>query len=151
MLRKTIVRVVKSKINEGVASILKELDLNLRIKPRFEYSFEALVKSFILKETKQIKSNRALANYIRNRQEDAISLGFLKDGNNNIKTPNRRTFDYFIRNHLDVPTKEVIEFVSTTIRETAEKFGLELKIDNAERNSNKSIILTNYQYQKNKD
>ena len=148
MSRKSIVRVIKSKVNEGVVPLLKELDLNLGIKHRFEYSFEAFVKALILKEVKQIKSNRALANYIRNRQEDALSLGFLKDGNNNIKTPDRRTFDYFIRNHLDVQTKELVELVSTTIRETTEKFELELDISNTERKSNKPILPTNYQYQK---
>ena len=148
MSRKSIVHIIKNNINYGVVSILKELDLNLRIKPRFEYSFEAIIKALILKEIKRIKSNRALANYIRNRQEDALSLGFLKDGNNNIKTPDRRTFDYFIRNHLDAQTKELVELVSTTIRETAEKFGLTLDIDNTERKLDKSILPTNYQYQK---
>lgn len=147
MQRKAIVDSVKANNDKGIAHILRELDLNLVIKPRFEYDFEALVKALVLKEAKRIKSNRALANYLRNRPEDATALGFLRDENNSVRTPDRRTFDYFIRNHLDEHTKELIGLVSKTIRETSEKFELRLDIE-TERKISKSISSTNYQYQK---
>ena len=148
MLSKSIISTIKTKSNDGIISILKGINLNLVIKPRFEYSFEALVKALILKEIRQIKSHRALANYLRNRFDEALAAGFDKNEDNAVKTPDRRTFDYFVRNHLDENTRKLIESISKTIRDAVEKFELGVDTNETERIDKKPMARINYQYQK---
>ncbi len=82
---------------------------------------------------KGIQSQTKLANYLKTHEKDAINIGFFRDKNNKIKTPDQRTFSYFIKNHLDEEKKQIIEFVSDKIEKIAEKFNIILDIEAFEK------------------
>ncbi len=111
-----------------ISDILNEIDFSFSFNPKFEYSITSIVKSLILMRLKGIQSQTKLANYLKTHEKDAINIGFFRDKNNKIKTPDQRTFSYFIKNHLDEEKKQIIEFVSDKIEKIAEKFNIILDI-----------------------
>jgi len=116
-----------------VSSILSSIDFNFSFDPRFEFSSASMVKSLIFARLKGIISQAKLANYLKTHAEDSLNLGFFKDRNNRVKTPDQRTFSYFTKNHLDEEKKQVIEFVASKIEKIADKFNIVLNIEAFEK------------------
>lgn len=119
--------------NQSASEILSELNFNFSFNPKFEFSTTSIVKSLILIRLKGIKSQAKLARYLKTHEKEALNLGFFRDENNNIKTPNQRTFSYFIKNHLDEEKKEIIDFVANRIEKIADKFNIILDIETFEK------------------
>ena len=78
---------------------------------------------------KGIKSQIKLAKYLKTHEEDSLNLGFFKNEDNELQTPNQRTFSYFIKNHLDKEKKQIIEFAVSKIERIADKFNIVLDIE----------------------
>lgn len=129
-----------------VNRIISESDLNLPIKRRFEYDFSALVKAVILKNVLGIKSNRKLAVYLRGHPVESEACGFYRDVNNDIKTPDRRTIDYFVNRHLDEDLRRLIYTTCKKIKKQLDTF--ELAREPCRPEKPKAITPTNFQYQK---
>ena len=99
----------------GASDILSEINIDSTFNPRFEFPSSSIIKSLILMRLKGIKSQSKLAEYLETHENDAIKLGFFRDRNNKVKTPDQRTFSYFIKNHMDDNRNQLIDFVSRTI------------------------------------
>lgn len=80
-------------------------------------------------QLKGLKSQSELVRYLKAHETDSLKLGFFKDENNKLKTPDQRTFSYFIKNHLDEEKKQIIEFVVSKIEKIADKFNIVLDIE----------------------
>jgi len=116
-----------------ISDILSGIDFSFSFNPKFEFSTTSMIKSLILMRLKGIQSQTKLAGYLKMHEKDAINLGFFKDENNKIKTPDQRTFSYFIKNHLDEEKKQLIEFVTRKIEKITEKFNIVLDIEMFEK------------------
>jgi putative transposase len=119
-----------------ISDILSEIDFSFSFNPKFEFSTTSMVKSLILMRLslilmrlKGIISQTKLSEYLKRNEKDALNLGFFRDKNNKIKTPDQRTFSYFIRHHLDEGKKQIIDFVTKKIEKIADKFNIVLDIE----------------------
>lgn len=119
--------------NHSISDILNGLNFSFSFNPKFEFSTTSMVKSLILTRLKGIKSQTKLAEYLKTHEKEALNLGFFKDGYNKTKTPNQRTFSYFIKNHLDEEKRQIIEFVVRRIEKIADKFNIILDIETFEK------------------
>ena len=108
--------------------ILKELDFGAVYCIRRMFSKDSMLKAYLLFKLKKIKSYRALINYLHNRPEEALSLGFDKDINGSVKLPTHQNFSHFVRS-LSSEDLELADFVIKTIEETADHLGIELDIE----------------------
>jgi putative transposase len=109
-----------------IADILRELDFSMPLDTRFNYSVTALLKALVLKRLKEIRSQSELARHLKSHEQDSLKLGFFRDRNNRLETPDQRTFSYFIKNHMDNDKRELVEFVVKKIEAIADKFGIVL-------------------------
>ncbi len=116
-----------------ISSILNHLDFNFSFNPKFEYSLTSIVKAIILMRLKGIKSQSKLSEYLQNHKDETLGLGFFKDENNNVRTPDQRTFSYFIKNHLDEEKTRIMDFVVKKIESIADKFNIILDIETFEK------------------
>jgi Lhr-like helicase len=109
-----------------------------------------MFKVLLFGELKGLKSDRAIIWYFHDNPADALSLGFDKDVNNNVRIPSRRAVAYFRFRLLTQENKELLEQTLKLIKETSEKFNLELDITPA---ISKSVEVkeSNFQYQKEKN
>jgi len=107
-----------------ISDILSEIDFSSSFNPRFEFSVTSMIKSLILMRLKGIQSQTKLAAYLKTHEKDSINIGFFRDENNKVKTPNQRTLSYFIKNHLDEEKKQIIEFMASRIEKIADKFNI---------------------------
>lgn len=119
----------------SVPDILREVSIDSAFNPRFEFSTASVLKSLILMKLKGIRSQSKLAQYLKTHEEVAIKLGFFRDRNNRIKTPDQRTFSYFIKSHLNDERRQIIDFASSKIEDIADKFGVVLDIEILNKNS----------------
>lgn len=109
-----------------IADILADLGFEFPLEVRFNYSSTAMLKALILMRLKGIKSQSELARYLKTHETESLKLGFFRDRNNILRTPDQRTFSYFTRNHLGEDKKELIELVSSKIEEISDKFDIVL-------------------------
>ncbi len=116
-----------------ISRILSHLDFNFSFNPKFEFPITSMMKSLILMRLKGIISQTKLTNYLKTHEQDALNLGFFKDENNKIKTPDQRTFSYFTKHHLDEEERQIIDFVTSRIEKIAEKFNIILDIEAFEK------------------
>ena len=65
--------------NITILSILSRLELGPLFSIRRTFSRDSMMKAYLLLRLKKIKSYRALVNYLHNRPEEAIALGFDKN------------------------------------------------------------------------
>jgi len=107
-----------------ISEFLNYISIKKPFDPRFTYPKEAMTKSLILMKLKGIKSQTKLSNYLNKNEEDALNLGFYRDGNNNILVPDQRTFSYFINHTLTKEEKGLIDFIVNKTEEITQKFGI---------------------------
>ncbi len=91
---------------------LSEHDQNLSLK--YKYPPSSLIKSLILKQLKNLKFNTTLAKYLKSNPKEALQLGFLKDPNNGLMIPNRRTLDLYEKSMPD-EIKELIKNITEQV------------------------------------
>lgn len=112
----------------SVSYLLSKLELGPLISVRRAFSKDSMLKAYILFRLKKIKSYRALINYLHNRPEEALSLGFDKNLDGSIKIPTHQNISHFV-NSLDKEDLELADFVIKTIEKTAEHIGIKLDIE----------------------
>ena len=112
-----------------VSEFLKEIPIGRDFDPRNTYPSHAMIKSIILMKLKRIKFETELARFLRKNEQDAINLGFYRDGNNKILTPNRRTISNFMIHKITDEERELIDFIVAKIEEIAQKFGIIFDVD----------------------
>jgi len=112
-----------------ICDVLSGLDFRFPLDMKFDYSKSSITKAIILMQLKGLKSQSELVRYLKAHETDSLKLGFFKDENNKLKTPDQRTFSYFIKNHLDEEKKQIIEFVVSKIEKIADKFNIVLDIE----------------------
>ena len=71
------------------------VDSNYKDSWHFRYPISALLKSLIFLRIKKLKFTKNLSDYLKTHENTAVGLGFLKDENNKVMHPDRRTFGYF--------------------------------------------------------
>ncbi|MGC8483812.1 MAG: transposase [Thermodesulfobium sp.] len=106
------------------AELLSNLDLDLMINTRDKYRKEAIIKAIIFRELKGLKFETSLEKFLKENKKVAFKLGFLKNANNEIDIPDRRTFSYFLKHRITDDDKRIISRVVETTREITEKFGI---------------------------
>lgn len=116
-----------------ISSILGSIDLGPALSVRRTFSKDAMLKAYILLKLKHIKSYTALANYLRNRPEEAIALGFDKKENNTVSIPTHQNMSHFVRS-LREGDLELVSHVVNAITELAEKYGVALGAAARKRN-----------------
>lgn len=112
-----------------IPDILSEVSLDSAFNPRFEFSTDSILKALVLMKLKGIRSQSKLSQCLKSYEDVSVKLGFFKDRYNKIKTPDQRTFSYFIKNHLDDEKRQIIDFVCKKIGEISEKFNIVLDIE----------------------
>ena len=111
-----------------ILSILSKLELGPLFSIRRTFSRDSMMKAYLLLRLKKIKSYRALVNYLHNRPEEAIALGFDKSSDGSVGIPTHQDISHFIR-FLSKEDLELADFVIKTIEDTAESIGIELDVE----------------------
>ena len=114
--------------NITILSILSRLELGPLFSIRRTFSRDSMMKAYLLLRLKKIKSYRALVNYLHNRPEEAIALGFDKSSDGSVGIPTHQDISHFIR-FLSKEDLELADFVIKTIEDTAESIGIELDVE----------------------
>ena len=123
-IRVAIKKCKNGKIN--IAELLSELDLNLLINPRDTYRKEAIVKAIILRDLEGLKFETSLEKFLKENKDVAFKLGFLKNSDNEVDIPDRRTFSYFLKHRITDEDRKIINFVKETITTISDKFSIPL-------------------------
>ena len=111
-----------------ISVILSNFNISSIISPKRTFSKDSMLKAYLLLRLKKIKSYRALVNYLRNRPEEALSLGFDKNSNGSVQIPTHQDISHFVRS-LSKEDMELAGFVVKTIEEIAERLGIELDVE----------------------
>ena len=111
-----------------ISVILSNFNISSIISPKRTFSKDSMLKAHLLLRLKKIKSYRALVNYLRNRPEEAIALGFDKNSDGSVQIPTHQDISHFVRS-LGKEDTEIADFVIKTIEEMAERLGIELDIE----------------------
>ena len=127
-IRTAIKKCKNGKVN--VAELLSNLDLDLMINTRDTYRKEAIIKAIIFRDLKELKFETSLEKFLKENKGVAFKLGFLKNADNEVDIPDRRTFSYFLKHRITDNDKKIISFVVETIRDITEKFGISADIKN---------------------
>ena len=114
--------------NITILSILSRLELGPLFSIRRTFSRDSMLKAYLLLRLKKIKSYRALANYLRNRPEEAIALGFDKNSDGSVRIPTHQDISHFVRS-IDKEDLELADFVIKTIEDTSEHLGVEIDVE----------------------
>ncbi|MCL5009501.1 MAG: hypothetical protein M1433_00760, partial [Candidatus Parvarchaeota archaeon] len=109
--------------NITILSILSKLELGPLFSIRRTFSRDSMLKAYLLLKLKKIRSYRALVNYLRNRPEEALSLGFDKESDGSVRIPTHQNISHFVMS-LSKDDIELVENVINTINELAEKFNI---------------------------
>ncbi len=123
------IRAAMKKCKDGkidLAELLSSLDLNLLINLRDTYRKEAIVKAIIFRDLKGLKFETSLENFLKGNREIAFNLGFLKNANNEVDIPNRRTFSYFLKHRITDEDRKIINSVKEIITTISDKFSIQL-------------------------
>ncbi len=116
-----------SKCEVKIGKILGDLELAPMVSIRRTFSQGAMLKAYLLLRLKNIKSFRALVNYLKNRPEEALNIGFDKN-ENGVIIPSQQDIWHFAKT-LDKEDLTLVDFIITTIKEAAEKFNIVFDID----------------------
>ncbi len=127
----TYTDLINSKNEISVSLLISKLQLAPGISTRRTFSRDTMTKAYLLLRLKNIKSFRALVNYLRNRPEEALLLGFDKN-ENGVIIPTQQDIWHFTKT-LDKEDLALVDFVITTTREAAERFNIILDIDSREK------------------
>ncbi len=109
-----------------ISDILSGVSVNFNFNPRFEFCTTSMLKALVFMRLKGIKSQSKLAKYLESHEKEALMLGFFRDENGKIKTPDQRTISYFIRHHMNKDKWRIVEFMTGVIEKIADKFNLVL-------------------------
>ena len=93
-----------------IAEVLNSLDLGLMVNPRDTYRKEAIVKAIIFRSLKGLKFQTSLEKFLKDNSKVAFKLGFLKNKDNGVDTPDRRTFSYFLKHRITEQDKGFIDY-----------------------------------------
>lgn len=128
-----------------ISLILKGLVIGSSISTRRTFSKDSMLKAFLLFKLKHIKSYNALINYLRNRPDEAILLGFDKN-DAKVKLPTHQELWYFVKT-LKTEDLETAEYIVNTINGLAEKFNIVLDTEPATKkpkeNASEKTVSTN--------
>ena len=108
-----------------ISMLLNKLELDLPIKKRCRYDFEAQIKLVLFFELKKFKSHHKLFEYLANNETEALQIGFDKTQDNKINLPSRRAFSKFIKN-LNTDYKNLIKQVTSETFVVADELGIVL-------------------------
>lgn len=94
---------------------------------------------------KKLKSQSALARYLKSNKEDALNLDFYLDENKNLCVPNQRTISYFLVHTLDEEWRNLINDIVKFTEDLAIKnkiiFDVEtIKVNKIKRSRNKKTF-----------
>ena len=129
LIERQIYRSLSKFKSRSISDVLADLDFKFSLDPRFEFSATSMVKSIVLMRLKGIRFQASLAEYLRKNKVEALALGFSRDENNDVRTPDQRTISYFVRRHLDEEKKQIIEYVTSAVEKIAEKFDIVLDLE----------------------
>ncbi len=119
--------------NPKISFVLSRLELGSLFSIRRTFSRDSMLKTYLLLRLKKIKSYRAIVNYLRNRPEEAIALGFDKSSDNSVRIPPHQDLPYFVR-FLSKEEVELTNFVIKRIEDTTEHLCVNKKyLDNGKR------------------
>ncbi len=107
-----------------IADFLEKINLpkNKNIEYRkIRYSYNSLYKLLLFKNLKGIKYQKQTIQYLKNHYEEALQLGFTE-------IPDRRTIGYFQNHILKIEDKQLLEYITKTIEQISEKFGILLDL-----------------------
>lgn len=134
-----------------VSEFLAKLELNKLFyeEEMIKFSKTAMIKSLILMELKELKSHRALSEYLKSHEEESLRLGFNKNTDNSLLIPDQRSLSYFVVHKLTVDEEEIVKIIIEKIRELSEKFDInfEVKFKKPEK-KDEPVKKSNIQYQK---
>ena len=97
-IRAAIKRCKNGKID--TAELLSNLNLDLMINTRDTYRKEAIIKAIIFRDLKGLKFETSLEKFLKENKKVAFKLGFLKNADNEVDIPDRRTFSYFLKHRI---------------------------------------------------
>lgn len=139
-----------SRCEVRIGKILGDLELAPIVSIRRTFSQDAMLKAYLLLRLKNIKSFRALVNYLKNRPEEALNIGFDKN-ENGVIIPSQQDIWHFAKT-LDKEGLVLVDFIVATIKEAAEKFNLILDSESLKPAITKDIKSkkTLYNYKNNK-
>ena len=133
--KENIISILNSKVitSNVISELISWLELGPTIGVRRTFSRDSMLKAYLLLWLKKIKSYRALVKYLRNRPEEAITLGFDKSSDNSVRIPTHQDLSYFVRS-LSKEELELTDFVIKTIEDTTEHLCVNKKyLDNGKR------------------
>ena len=112
-----------------VTFLLKNLDLSHLVEDtQSKFPLEAIMKLYIFKRVKGIRSYREIEEHFNLNRIEALYLGFYKDENNNLIFPEKRNFNWLIQNKVSEENKKQLDFTAEKILETACKSKIILDI-----------------------
>lgn len=122
-----------------VSYILSKLDLSYFIKEsNSQFSPEALLKLYLYKRIKSIKTYKELENRLKQDETEATSLGFNKE-NNELTIPKKRTFNQFIQENINSTKKEAIAKIAESILSAAYQRKVLLDLDKIKEKIDKAL------------
>lgn len=117
----------------NLVSLLSNLNIGSKLSIRRTFSKDAMLKAYILFKLKRVKSYNALSNYLRNRPDEAIILGFDKKDDNTVNIPTHQNMSHFVRSLNDEDAR-LVNYIMVTITKLAEKYGIALDTEARKRN-----------------
>jgi len=111
-------------INSADFVVSLDLEKLIKCKDSIKFSYLSIARSVILMKIKKLKFQTMLAKYLKENEDTALKLGFLKDNSNNPMIPDQRTFSYYISRAFDRKTLEIINCIADIIRADSERFGM---------------------------
>jgi len=118
--------------NIKVSFILSKLDLSLLIKtqPYSKYPLEAIFKLYIYKKIKGLGNHyEKLIKHFKENPNEAFQLGFLKNIENNIIFPPKRTYNYYLKKKISPAKLKQLDFIAEKILTLANKNKILLDIE----------------------
>ena len=113
-----------------VSFILSKLNLNIEKKSYSKYPLETILKLYIYKRVKGLGNYyEKLAKYFKENPEEALQLGFLKNINNNVIFPPKRTYNYYLKNNINEEQLKQLDFIAVNILRIANKNKILLDIE----------------------
>jgi len=108
-----------------LSEVIGDVDIGPAIKShRFvKFPEKAMANAMLFMQAKNIRFQSELARYLRKHREDATNLGFLS------KTPNQRTFSYYMNHAFDGETRAAVDFLAKSIAEISDKYGIVMDIE----------------------
>lgn len=135
------------KIN--ISGILSALELGSSVSVRRTFSKDRMLKAYVLFKLKNIKSYEALVNYLRNRPDEALDLGFDKNPDGTVVIPTHQNISHFVRS-LSADELALVDHAVKMITETTEKLGVVLDVERKKMPRTAQSAKTLYNHRKEK-